>query len=291
MSPLKYENIPRKQSLFNIKKEFFYNVIVPWHVHVEYELVFLNMAAGSKHIGSTFGRIEGKEVLLIGPYLPHNWQNTRVTSSGGGIEDNDYQICIHFDENAFGQGFFDLAPFYSIKELLMQAEYGLSFEGDAVVQVGSMMEEMLLMDDFEKSMALLRLLRFLADGHAYRRMSTFGFRNTDNEEKVIRMNKVFKYININYKEHITLRDLAEVASMVPQSFCSYFKERTGKSPMEFINEVRISHACKMLHVEEYSIERICYDTGFSSLSNFNRQFKHTTGLSPSAFRASIRMKA
>ena len=83
MSPLKYENIPRKQSLFNIKKEFFYNVIVPWHVHVEYELVFLNMAAGSKHIGSTFGRIEGKEVLLIGPYLPHNWQNTRVTSSGG----------------------------------------------------------------------------------------------------------------------------------------------------------------------------------------------------------------
>lgn len=84
MSPLKYENIPRKQSLFNIKKEFFYNVIVPWHVHVEYELVFLNMAAGSKHIGSTFGRIEGKEVLLIGPYLPHNWQNTRVTPSGGG---------------------------------------------------------------------------------------------------------------------------------------------------------------------------------------------------------------
>lgn len=83
MSPLKYENIPRKQSLFNIKKEFFYNVIVPWHVHVEYELVFLNMAAGSKHIGSTFGRIEGKEVLLIGPYLPHNWQNTRVSSPGG----------------------------------------------------------------------------------------------------------------------------------------------------------------------------------------------------------------
>lgn len=93
--------------------------------------------------------------------------------------------------------------------------------------------------------------------------------------------------NFSYKENISLQEIADIASMTPQAFCKYFRERTQKTLTEFINEVRISHACKMLYSEEYSIEQVCYDSGFNSPSNFNRQFKKTVQMTPLEFRKKV----
>ena len=283
MNP-KYEQVPLLKSLYNIKKEFFYTVHVPWHIHLEYEIVFISMDNGIKHVGSYFGNIHGTEVLLLGPNLPHNWLINKRTASTDTY--TDYQLVIHFPKDVFGTGFFDLAPFADINELLKKAELGLSFKGKETVAIGREMEAMLHMKEFDRSIALLMLLQKLAAAE-YSVLSSYGFSNVLNEEKVKRMNKVFKYITINYKENITLESIAEIAHMTPQAFCKYFKERTHKTFIEFVNEVRIGHACKLLFEDNYNILQICYESGFNNLSNFNRQFKKITGTSPIEYRKKV----
>ena len=152
--------------------------------------------------------------------------------------------------------------------------------------IGREMEAMLHMKEFDRSIALLMLLQKLAAAE-YSVLSSYGFSNVLNEEKVKRMNKVFKYITINYKENITLESIAEIAHMTPQAFCKYFKERTHKTFIEFVNEVRIGHACKLLFEDNYNILQICYESGFNNLSNFNRQFKKITGTSPIEYRKKV----
>ena len=142
---------------------------------------------------------------------------------------------------------------------------------------------MLHMKEFDRSMALLELLqRLSAKEHTV--LSSYGFNNVLNEEKVKRMNKVFKYITINYKENISLEDIGGIANMTPQAFCKYFKERTHKTFIEFVNEVRIGHACKLLFEDNYNILQICYESGFNNLSNFNRQCKKGINMAPGEYR-------
>lgn len=281
---LKYEQVPLIKSLYNIKKEFFYNVHVPWHIHLEYELVFIRMGSGVRHVGSHVGGIGGTEILLLGPNLPHNWLvNKRVATDAA---DNDYQVVIHFPKGIFGAGFFDLPPFAEINELLKRSELGLCFKGEETEEIGRRMEEMLHMKEFDRSMALLELLHRLASAER-EVLSSYGFNNVLNEEKVKRMNKVFKYITINYKENISLEEIASIANMTPQAFCKYFKERTHKTFIEFVNEVRIGHACKLLFEDNYNILQICYESGFNNLSNFNRQFKKVFNMSPVKYRKKV----
>lgn len=280
----KYEQVPLVKSLYNIKKEYFYDVHVPWHIHLEYELVFIRMDNGIKHVGSHFGSISGSEILLLGPNLPHNWLvNTR---SEAAIGKSDYQVVIHFPKHVFGTGFFDLAPFAQINELLKKAEAGLSFRDAETPQIGREMETMLPMKEFDRSLALLALLQRLAAKECTP-LSSYGFNYVMNEEKVKRMNRVFQYITDNYKETISLEEIAGVANMTPQAFCKYFKERTHKTFIEFVNEVRIGHACKLLFEDNYNILQICYESGFNNLSNFNRQFKKFTSLSPIEYRKKV----
>lgn len=285
---IKYEAIPKNKGVFNIKRELFNDVTVPWHVHAEYELTYISMASGSEHVGSHFDVIDSDEVLLIGPYLPHNWQRARSDPDFVDNHYKDYQICIHFDANLFGKEFFELSPFQDIKELLKKAEYGLSFKGESLVKVREMMSAMLEMNEFDKCMSLLTLLEYLAELTIPKTLSTYGFRDKDNTEKAQRMDNVIQYITDNCNKEIALKELSQIANMTPQAFCSYFRKRTGKSPKAFINEVRIANACMMLYNESASILSICYSTGFNTLCNFNRQFKKLTGVSPLTFRKQIR---
>jgi len=70
-------------------------------------------------------------------------------------------------------------------------------------------------------------------------------------------------------------------------FCRFFKSRTQKSLTQFLNELRIGHACKLLQNEEYSVSDVCYECGYNTLANFNKFFKNITGKTPSEYRKKI----
>ncbi|MGM9743063.1 MAG: AraC family transcriptional regulator [Candidatus Cryptobacteroides sp.] len=284
---MQYEFLPKPKGIFNIKKESIDNINVPWHVHSEYELTYIGMVSGSEHVGSHFGVIDSDEVLLIGPYLPHNWQKTRNGAVSVPHFGDDYQICIHFSSDLFGKEFFKLPPFHEISELLNKAQYGLSFKGEGICAVKEMMNRILNSDEFNKCLGLVNLLKYLSGFRSPESLSVYGFKDDDNPEKVQRMERVIQYITDNCSGDIPIQFLADIAKMTPQAFCSYFRKRTGKAPKAFINEMRIANACMMLHNESTSITKICFNAGFNTLSSFNRQFKKVTGVTPQAFRKNL----
>ena len=95
----------------------------------------------------------------------------------------------------------------------------------------------------------------------------------------------------HYFETITLEKVASVAAMTVPAFCAYFKKTTRKTYIEFLTDVRISNACKLLVETDDCINDICYSCGFNTLTNFNRQFHKVKQLTPSIYRKMFRNMA
>jgi AraC-like DNA-binding protein len=130
----------------------------------------------------------------------------------------------------------------------------------------------------------LQTLEAIAKTEEYELLSTYGFVNTMNTLDAERLNKVMNYIMDNYAEEINMNDIANLANLSVSSFCRYFRGRTHKTFSQFLNEVRIMNACKLLVTSDKTVTQICYDTGYNNISHFNRQFKLITGLTAKQYQ-------
>jgi transcriptional regulator GlxA family with amidase domain len=99
---------------------------------------------------------------------------------------------------------------------------------------------------------------------------------------------IYKHINENFKEHISLDEISEIASMTVPAFCRYFKKVTGKTFTKLVNEYRVVHATKLLSESQMSITDISYECGFNNFSHFNKLFKEITGKSASKYRGEMK---
>ena len=105
-----------------------------------------------------------------------------------------------------------------------------------------------------------------------------------------RVQKVQDYIDQHYNEEIRLGQLADLVSMTSVSFSRFFKLRTGKNLSEYIIDIRLGHATRMLVDSTMSIAEICFECGFNNLSNFNRIFKKKKNCTPKEFRENYQKK-
>ena len=101
------------------------------------------------------------------------------------------------------------------------------------------------------------------------------------------MDKVYEYIFKNFNHNISLKNVAEVANMNKSAFSRLFKKVNNKPYSKYLNEIRIGYACKLLIENKYNITFICYESGFNNISNFNRQFKNITSMTPSEYIKNI----
>jgi len=104
-----------------------------------------------------------------------------------------------------------------------------------------------------------------------------------NEKEGKRMNQIFQFTMQEYHRVILLDEVADLANMTPNAFCRYFKQRTRKTYVSFLNEIRISKACELIKTTELTIAQIGYQSGFNNLSHFNRNFKKIRKCSPSEY--------
>ena len=230
-------------------------------------------------MGDSIAEFKETELILIGPNLPHFWK-----------EDNKNQnksaeaFVLHFSEDFLGKDFFNRPEMKKIRRLLDKARLGLKFqpdrESDLVKKIKSLHEK----KDFEKLLRLLDLLSRMASSRKFEQLSSLGFANFITEQKSTRINKVFEYSITNFRESIKLETLASLISMSKPSFCRFFKKSTGKSYFDFIKELRIGYACKLLQESNMSIIQICFECGYESISNFNRQFKEIIRENPFKYR-------
>ncbi len=252
-----------------------------WHYHEQLELVVILKSVGTRFVGDSIEKFHQGEIILLGKNLPHMWLNDKAYFKN----DSDLTaeaIAIHFKEDFVGANFFDTPEMSGIKNLFEKAKRGIKFE-TFNIELLTKIKKMVYLDDFNRVLKILEILNTLSKEKNYRTLSTVGFLNSFNKSNNKRLDKVHSYVFNNFKNQITLNDIAEIAFMNPSAFSRYFKRVNRKTFSRYLNEIRIGYACKLLLEQKYNVTDICFESGYNNLSNFNRQFKLITNYSPTEY--------
>ncbi len=254
-----------------------------WHYHQELELNAIIKGTGTRFIGDHVGAFSDGDTVLVGSNLPHVWRNDKEYYSGR--EDVQAELMnFFFLEDFAGKDFFQLPELQPIQNLLLTATQGIRIYGRTGEVVQRKMKKIFRLTPGERVIALMQILNIIAHSDELELLASPGFINSYQASNTDRINKVYNFIMNNFLENLSLEQAADVASMNPAAFCRYFKRVTQKSFVQFLNEIRIGYACKLLLDEKLTVSQICYESGFNNLSNFNKQFKTTTHKTPQEYK-------
>ena len=265
------------------KKEFTY----PIHCHAEYELNFPEHAAGVRRVVGDSAEIIGDYdlVLITGKDLEHVWEQHECTSQ------DIREITIQFSSDLFFKNLLDKNQFGSIRDMLQRAQCGLVFPMQGIMKVYNWLDRLASEEQgFYAVMNFFRILYELSLCDGTRVLSSSSFAKIKTYSDSRRVQKVQKYIDSHYQEEIRLPLLADMVGMTPVSFSRFFRLRTGKTLSDYILDIRLGYATRLLVDSSRTVAEICYDCGFNNLSNFNRLFKRKKGCSPKEFRENYRKK-
>lgn len=261
------------------KKEFTY----PIHNHSVYELNFVENAKGVRRIVGDSQEVIGDYdlCLITSPDLEHVWEQNECHS-------NDIrEITVQFDFSMSDETLFGRNPYASITRMMQEAKRGLSFPLQAIMKVYGMLDTLSsVKDGFYAVQQFLTILYELSRCENARTLASSSYAKVTVEDDSRRILKVKNFISKNYMDELRLPELASLAGMSSSAFSRFFKLHTGRNISEYIIDLRLGYAARMLVDTAKSISEIGFDCGFNNLSNFNRIFKKKKGCSPSEFRES-----
>lgn len=260
------------------KKEFDY----PIHSHDVFELNFVEHASGIRRIVGDSNEIIGEYdlVLITSSELEHVWMQNDCHC------DDIHEITIQFMFDLISENsIFTKAPFKTISAMLIEARKGLAFPMDAIMKVYTPLSQLSsIADSFEAFMQFLQILHTLSISDAMRPLASSSYSKVVIEEDSQRILKVKNYITNNYMQELKLKTLADIACMSESAFSRFFKNHTGRNVSEYIAEIRLGYAARMLVDSDKNVAEICFRCGYNNMSNFNRIFKRKKGCSPTEFR-------
>lgn len=282
-----YENFtfPADQS-FTVRREVLemeeYNT---FKSHVNFEIALLENCLGKRFIGDHIADFDGPELVLLGSYLPHCWQYQGVQN----FRQPPMVYIVHFFPDFMGPEILEKPEAKELNNLFSKAARGILFSRDTLIRARFILEQMLGAKGLRKIALLLELLDLLAHAKDSVVLASpyFNIRGTSTQEQ--RITQVFDYIYKNFKKDINLEETASVIHMSASGFCRYFKQKTDKTFIEILKEIRIGYAAKLLLAGTHNISAACYESGYNNLSNFNKHFKDVQGLSPSNFMKQYRI--
>lgn len=256
-----------------------------WHYHAQFELLYISQSTGIRFVGDNVSPFSPGELVLVGPYLPHLWRND-ISYYTGDDSKQVKTIITKFNKEFLGEGTFNIPYFAEINKMLDESKFGISF---GTITSNDLREEIINLAEIpqvEQSIKLLHILHQLSIATDKEVLSSSDMRQYTSENSD-RIDVILKYISDNYISYITLNEIAEVACMTTNSFCRFFKKMTNKSFIQFLNEVRIRNASRLLVQEDIPVSDVCYNVGFKSITNFNKQFKQIMGCTPKNYRETI----
>ncbi len=249
----------------------------PLHYHPEYELTLIVKGNGQRFVGDHVSAFEDGDLVLLGSNLPHFWRSEHVSKNE---YDLDEAVVIQFSP-AFVDNILDSLPeCKSIVSMLNMADSGIKFP----VSMAPLVQKVFETKGVIRLLALIDALEQLSKCADYQLLASEGFNIKPDETENERMRKILEFTLENFKDDISLETVAEIANLTVPSFCRYFKSRTRKTYIYFLNEIRLSNARKMLMNNELDISQISVECGFQNLSHFHRIFKSQTGVTPLVYR-------
>ncbi|WP_128546183.1 AraC family transcriptional regulator [Larkinella soli] len=270
---------------FSVRQDRIPNVNNSWHYHPEVELIRFHKGSGTQFVGDHIKRFEPGDVVLVGSNLPHYWRYDDGCFREG-QQESPFATVVHFTENFWGDRFLNLPENKPLKTVLEKARRGILLRGDLRARVMDLMEKLHQAEGPYRILGLVECLMAVATARPEQVvvLSSLGFQYNFPESENERINIIYDYTFRHFRQKIALEEIASVAGLVPNSFCRYFKSRTGKTYSQFLQEIRVGYACKLLIDNNLSIKQLCYESGFNSFTCFHKYFKAITGKSPQNYQ-------
>lgn len=263
--------------------DYFYN---PWHYHPECELTLILKSFGQRQIGDSIENFTSGDLVLVGSNLPHVWKNDE-SFIGKEANIKAQAIVVKFLPGFAGSGFLERPEMAEIRYLLKeQTPFGIRLYGKLQTQVAEIMLKLPDMDDTDRFIQLLQILKMISRSKDYKLLASIAYRN-EKVENTHRVNQALDFIMEHYHESISLEKIASQIGMNKNAFCRFFKKGTRKSLFTVIHEVRIGKACQLLAETDMNIQQIGFACGFNNISGFNKTFKKYKETSPLKYRKEI----
>lgn len=248
----------------------------PVHFHPEYELNLVLHSKGKRIIGDSIKEYATPDLVLIGPNTPHAWT---------GNEEGVQVVTIQFQSDFLSEKFLSRKLALPIREMLERSKMGILFSPETTAALTERIFKLTEMRGFDSLLEFLSLLYDMSISRNQMTLSTLSYVGQFDTSKSRRIKMVNQYLYENLQNPIRINEVAELINMSPSAFSHFFKKRTQRSFTDYLTDLRIGHAAKLLIDSEKNISEICYESGFNNISNFNRSFRAQKGCTPSDFRA------
>lgn len=283
MKPL-YQELPfTNASYINFYKEDLPHFIVPWHYHPEVELMYILEGTGTRFVGDHIDQYQEGDVCMVGPKLPHEWRNDdEFFKKEAGLKASC--LCLFFLKDLFEGSLIRLPEMNNIRQLIERSRRGIKFTGKSRDEIGDFIKQSVHLSGAARITSFITLLEMMATTDEYELLASVGFTESVNSTDFERFDKVYQYMMKNFMNPIKLEEVASLVGLTPNAFCRYFRGRTKKTFVQYLNDVRIGHAKKLLIEGRMKISTLSMEVGFNNLSNFIEQFKRSTQMSPSDYQ-------
>ena len=253
------------------------------HQHPEVQLTLVLSSEGKVIVGDYIGTFKPGDIFLIGPNLPHVFRNDSKYYEGE-CSQQAHSLSVFFEWQSFGEKFLSLPELKTLSEFSRLSERGCYLREPLTRRVGQLMKQLFKKSEMDRLIVLLKILNVLSENEEKDSLASSGIYSDFDELDGKKLADVYRFTMNEYHRKIQLQEVASIAHMTTNSFCRYFKKRTRKSYVDFLTEIRIGQAKKLLQQNDLSISQICFEVGFSNLSNFNRKFREVCSITPTEFR-------
>lgn len=272
---------------FRVKHVDEYFLNSPFHFHESCEIVLIEEGYGKRIVGDHIDDFEKGDLVLMGPNLPHIWQNDNIYFQKR--KDLRVKATVLYFEPAMILNLVEgMEAAAAVKSLFSHAGRGLVVKDGTHAKLLEKIHTIHATDGLKRMSVFLDIIDTLSKSSDYEYLASDNYRNAMSVKDAGRFNDVYQFLITNFYREIPLEEVAGVAKMSPTAFCRYFKARTQKSFVTFLQEIRVSHACKLLRQDKLSVTEVALESGYNNLVNFNKCFKGIIQLSPSEYRKKAR---
>lgn len=249
------------------------------HSHKNFELNYITSGSGRRIVGNHISSYTPGDLVLLGPNISHCWEVMEPGTDGHGE-----CVVTHFYENIISSNFFNIPELNEVVNLLKEANSGILFHGPITKKVSESLKKMVRIDGLARYIELLKVFSLLlqVENREYLALPSSMPNTYDKDREQI--DKIYEYVFQNVQNGINLNDAAKLVYMEPSSFCRYFKKKTNQTFMDYVKNVRIGIAARLLAETDKQITQICYECGYNNLANFNHYFKVVMKKTPSQYR-------
>ena len=260
--------------------------VARWNYHPEYEIHLIRKGTGKFIVGDHIGTFEAGHVSIVGSGLPHDWVSD--LEPGEVLKNRD--AVIQFDGKWVEQTAALVPEMAEVKPLLEQSARGIEFLGRSARTAAASIEAMGATTGLQRLQHLFELFRILARAPQEERrfLAEEWFRPQLDGQAAAVVDIILEYVFSNHAGNIKMSEAAALVGMAEPTFSKYFKRATGQNFSDLVRKLRLAHARRLLESSDKAISDICYEVGFSNLSNFNRHFLNDTGETPRNYRQRAR---